>query len=61
MEPALAVVEPALAALAHKDFAGVPAEKRGNSFSDFMLRKSKAFAYTKGGESRFSPFVTPIA
>jgi len=39
--------------------SGVPAKKRRNSLNVHMLRKSKAFACTKGGESRSSPFGNP--
>src|SRR3990167_1271901 len=39
----------------------IPAKKRGNGFPVFMLRKSKAFACTKGGEPRSPPLESPIA
>ncbi|OGT62677.1 MAG: hypothetical protein A3E85_00300 [Gammaproteobacteria bacterium RIFCSPHIGHO2_12_FULL_45_12] len=39
----------------------IPAKKRGNGFLVFMLRKSKAFACTKGGEPRSPPLESPIA
>src|SRR3990167_7781260 len=44
-----------------KTIAAIPAKKRGNGFLVFMLRKSKAFACTKGGEPRSPPLESPIA
>ena len=40
-------------------FSAIPAEKRGKASIVLMLRKSKAFACTKRGESRFSPLGSP--